>query len=175
VASAIDHLASLVVDGIELDLSRVTVAGHSAGGHLALWLAARNKPASIFPPIRVQPFAAAGLAAITDLSLACELNAGNGAVKELLGGRADEYRERYAAASPIELLPIGARQLIVHGVKDAAVPIDLSRKFVAAAKASGDRVEFVELPESGHMDYLDPLSDAHATLCGWLARQASTD
>jgi acetyl esterase/lipase len=174
VVLAIDHLATLVTDGIELDLNRVIVAGHSAGGHLALWVAAQKKPANISSPVRVRPIAAAGLAAITDLARLCELNAGKGAVKEFLGGTPIQYPDRYRAASPIELLPLGVRQLIIHGVKDEALPIDLSRSYSTAAQASGDCVEFVELPDAGHMDFLDPSSKAHITLCEWLANQVMT-
>jgi len=171
VASAIDHLATLVADGIQLDLNRVIVAGHSSGGHLALCNVARNKPANFSSPVRVQPIAAAGLAAITDLARTFELNAGRGAVQEFLGGSPSQYPDRYAAASPIELLPLGVRQLIIHGVKDEVLPFDLSRNYVNAAQASGDCVEFVELPDAGHMDFLDPDSKAHLTLCKWLAAQ----
>jgi pimeloyl-ACP methyl ester carboxylesterase len=112
------------------------------------------------------------LAAIADLSRAFELNAGIGAVKEFLGGAPEEFPDRYTAASPMALLPMGVRQLIVHGVKDATLPIDLSRKYAAAAKASGDIVEWIELSDAGHMDFVDPDSKAHATLCAWLTAQA---
>ncbi|MGA3288167.1 MAG: alpha/beta hydrolase [Bacteroidota bacterium] len=174
VASAIDHLATLVTDRIELDLNRVIVVGHSSGGHLALWVAAKNRPVNISSGVRVQPMAAVGLAAITDLARTCELNAGKGAVNEFLGGLPSQYPDRYAAASPIELLPLGVRQLIIHGVKDEVLPIDLSRSYVTAAQASGDCVEFVELPDVGHMDFLDPSSKAHSALCEWLANQVIT-
>jgi acetyl esterase/lipase len=174
VVSAIDHLATIVTDGIELDLKRVIVAGHSAGGHLALWVAARNKPVNISSPVHVQPIAAVGLAAITDLARTCELNTGKGAVNEFLGGPHSQYPDRYAAASPIELLPLGVRQLIIHGVKDEALPIDLSRNYAAAAQASGDCIELVELSDIGHMDFLDPSSKAHSAFCEWLATQVIT-
>jgi len=174
VVSAIDHLATIVTDGIELDLNCVIVAGHSAGGHLALWVAARNKPANISSLVRVRPIAAAGLAAITDLARAFKLNAGKGAVNEFLGGSPSQYPDRYTAASPIELLPLGVRQLIIHGIQDEAVPIDLSRSYAVAAQTSGDCVEFVELPDVGHMDFLDPSSKAHAAFCEWLATQVIT-
>jgi acetyl esterase/lipase len=173
-ASAIDHLATLVADGIGLDLNRVIVAGHSAGGHLALWAAARNKPANIQSLVCVQPIAAVGLAAITDLARAFELNVGKGSVNEFLGGSPTQYPDRYATASPIELLPIGVGQLIIHGVNDEELPIDLSRSYAAAAQASGDHVEFVELSDEGHMDFLDPNSKGHSALCEWLADQILT-
>lgn len=173
VVSAIDHLATFAADGIDLDLNRVIVAGHSAGGHLALSAAAWNTPENISSLVRVKPIAVAGLAAITDLAGAYELNLGKGAVNEFLGGSPSQYPDRYAAASPIELLPFGVKQLIIHGVKDEAIPIDFSRSYSAAAQASGDIVEFVELSDGGHMDFLDPASKAHLTLCDWLRTQVS--
>jgi len=175
VAAGIDHLAKLVAQGTELDLSRVIVVGHSAGGHLALWCAARPGQRGLLRmPARVQPAAAAGMAAVVDLARAFALRAGNGAVGELLGGSPDAQPARYAAASPIALLPLGVNHLIVHGAADEALPITVTRNYVQAAKAAGDRVQFSELPGAGHMDCLDPTSEAHTTLCRWLEQFTST-
>ena len=168
VASAVDHLATLADEGLDLDLDHVMVVGHSAGGHLALWVSARSNGAP-FRTSRVQPVAAAGLAAVSDLARTYEISAGNGAVTEFLGDGPDHVPERYAAASPIELLPLGIKQLIIHGSRDEALPIDISRFYASTAQASGDSIDFVELPEAGHMDFLDPSSKAHATLCKWLS------
>ncbi len=168
VTLAVDHLATLADEGLDLDIGCVMVVGHSAGGHLALCVSARSKGAH-FRTSRVQPVAAAGLAPVSDLACAYEISAGNGAVDELLGGGPDQVPDRYSAASPIELLPLGIRQLIVHGVKDEVLPIDLSKNYASTAQASGDSVDFVELPDAGHMDFVDPKSEAHATLCKWLS------
>ncbi len=168
VALAVDHLATLVDEGLDLDLSRVMVVGHSAGGQLALCVSARNKNAH-FRTSRVHPIAVAGLAAVSDLARTYKISAGNGAVNQLLGGGPEQVPDRYSTASPIELLPLGIKQLIVHGAKDDALPIDLSRLYASTAQSSGDSVDFVELPDAGHMDFLDPNNEAHATLCNWLA------
>ena len=162
VDAAIDHLAILRAGGCDLDLDRVIVAGHSAGGHLALWAGGRA------PSRAVRVRAAVGLAPIADLDQAWALRVGGEAVAELLGGTPSERPDRLRAASPMERLPLGVRQLILHGSDDAAVPIDLSRRYARAAEAKGDRVELIELPGTGHMEYLDPSSEAHATLCRWL-------
>lgn len=175
VAAGIDHLASVVAEGAELDLSRVIVVGHSAGGHLALWSAARGRTQSILRgPTRVQPAAAAGLAAVVDLARSFTLNAGNGAVRELLAGSPSEHPARYAAASPMALLPLGVHHLIVHGAADEALPIETARDYVRAAVAAGDSIQFSELPHAGHMDYLDPSSEAHNRLCRWLDQVTGT-
>jgi len=173
VAAGIDHLAMVVAEGTELDLNRVTVVGHSAGGHLALWSGARSdKRGALRVPTRVRPVAAAGLAAVVDLARAHALSVGNSAVGELLEGSPGQQPTRYAVASPIALLPLGVKQLIVHGAADDALPIEMARNYAQAAQAAGDSVQFCELPAAGHMDYLDPGSEAHSTLCRWLGQPA---
>lgn len=168
VVLAVDHLATLAEDGLDLDLERVVVAGHSAGGQLALCVSARDG-GTRFRPAHVRPVAAAALAGVSDLVRAHAISAGNGAVEAFLGGAPGQVPDRYAAASPMALLPLQVRQLVVHGGLDEALPVEVSRHYASAARASGDRVEFVELPEAGHMDFLEPGSAAHATLCDWLA------
>lgn len=172
VATALDHLADLAAAGEPLELGRVVVCGHSAGGQLALWAAARRRPDGAFGPQRVTPCAAAGLAPLVDLRAAAAAGAGGGAVRELLGGAPERVPERYAAASPRELLPLGVPQLVLHGRRDDAVPFALSRDFVAAARERGDDVRLVELAEAGHMDFVDPASAAHAELLSWLEQVA---
>jgi acetyl esterase/lipase len=170
VAAGIDHLAALQAGGDDLDLDCVIVTGHSAGGHLALWSATHRSSASVLKgPTRVRPVAAAGLAPVLDLERLFAENAGGGAVAELLGGGPERYPERYAAASPMTMLPLGVRQLILHGTRDEALPIEQSRTYATAAAAAGDRIQFTELPGADHMPYLDPDSEAHATLCRWLS------
>jgi acetyl esterase/lipase len=167
VAAGIDHLAQLSADGVDLDLDRVTVVGHSAGGHLALWVAGRSRSPHL-QPLRVHVQAAVGLAPIADLALAYDSRIGGEAVAELIGGTRSQYPERFLAASPMEMLPLRIRQLILHGTADPIVPIDLSRRYARAAAAAGDSIELIELPGTGHMEYLDPSSDAHEALCRWL-------
>lgn len=170
VGAGIDHLATLVTEGLDVDLERVVVAGHSAGGQLALWSAARPRARrDEFGPRRVRPYAAAGLAPVADLARAHELSVGRSAVAELLDGSPRERPERYANASPIARLPLGARQLVIHGTADDTLPIEISRRYVKAAAEVGDEVRFVEVDGGGHMDFLDPASVAHGIFRDWLA------
>ncbi len=168
VATGIDHLAVLCVGGIDLDLERVTVVGHSAGGHLALWAAGRSHAPNT-PSPRVRLRATVGLAPIADLAAAYVRKVGGEAVAEVLGGVPSRYPDRLQAASPMEMLPLRVRQCILHGIDDDAVPIDLSRRYARAAEAAGDAVELTELPDTGHMEYLDPSGEAYSTLCRWLS------
>ena len=169
VVLAVDHLATLVEQGFALDLDRVVIAGHSAGGQLALCAAARSEAVGVRVP-RIPIAAVAGLAPVCDLAGTYRIGAGNDAVGALLGGAPEQFPQRYRAASPIERLPLGIPQLIVHGDQDPRLPLSLSAGYAAAARSAGDRVEFVELAGAGHMVFLDPCSQAHATLCEWLAR-----
>src|SRR5215469_2259049 len=169
VATGIDHLAALRVEHADLDLSRVIVAGHSAGGQLALWASARHTgPTAPRVPTRIRVIACAGLAAALDLAALFAIGAGNGAVGELLEGSPLEQPGRYTALSPRALLPLGVPQLIVHGAADDALPVQIARDYVSAAAAAGDSVQFYELSLAGHMDYLDPNSEAHGVFCRWL-------
>lgn len=167
VAAGIDHLAELCTGGLHLDLEQVMVVGHSAGGHLALWAAGRTHSPNA-PSARVRVRAAVGLAPIADLSEAYAHKVGGEVVAELLGGTPGQYPDRLRAASPKEMLPLRVRQLILHGTADDAVPIALSRGYAKAAEAAGDTVDFIELPGAGHMEYLDPSSEAHQILRRWL-------
>ena len=131
-----------------VDLDRLAVAGHSAGGHLALWLAARGVP---------RPQLVVAQAAVADLSLGARQGLGGGAVEALLGGVVSE--ERLAVADPMRLLPTGVRTVLVHGLGDDVVPVSQSHSFLAAATAAGDACT-LETYDGGHYEHLDPASAA---------------
>lgn len=152
VAAAVDHLAALA-DANRLDLDRVAVVGHSAGGHLALWVGqraniARGEPGAA--PV-VVPRVVVGQAPVADL--AGNLDLGGGAVVGLMGATPDEQPTWYAAADPARLLPVVVPQLIVHGAEDAIVP---AARSVAYADAAGsDRIEVVVVDGIGHFEVID--------------------
>ena len=86
-------------------------------------------------------------------------------------GSPDEIPDLYRSASPVELLPLGVPQLLVHSVLDEDVPVEISRRYVQAARAAGDAVDYIELEDAAHMDFVDPRSRAHETVCGWLSHR----
>lgn len=125
--------------------------GHSAGGQLALWAAARGLVG-----------AAAAQAGVVDLAEAARLDLSHGVVHELVPP------EAYPQTSPAELLPLGVPQLLVHGEDDDVVPVAMSRAYHAAAWEAGDEVGLVTLPGVGHYEHLDPSSDAWNAVIEWL-------
>jgi acetyl esterase/lipase len=166
VAAGTDRLAD--VQG--LDLRTVVAIGHSAGGHLALWTAARarlhaNAPGTS-PRVRVTHVVAQ--AGISDLEEAARLRLSAGAAAQLLGGSPEQQPERYAVASPTRLLPLGVPQLLVHGEDDAIVPVQMSRDFHALARHAGYQCDLAALPSIGHFEHLDPSSAAWRAVTDWL-------
>jgi acetyl esterase/lipase len=154
VGDGIDALTGLA-EGHDLDLDRVVVIGHSAGGHLALWAAGRADA-------RVRVRVAVTLAGVADLATGAREGIGSGAVREFLGAMPDEAPDRYAAASPIQRLPLPGAALLVHGEADDTVPVAQSRAYAEAAAAAGGRVTLIEPPGAGHTDVIDPAGAAWA-------------
>jgi acetyl esterase/lipase len=134
-----------------LDLKRVVAAGHSAGGQLALWLAAQQA---------VDLRGVVPLAALSDLRRAYALRLNGGVVAELMGGPPDRVPQRYAAASPIELLPIPVPQRVVHGTADDIVPFEISERFAKASK----NAKLIRLEGVGHFELIDPRSKVWPTV-----------
>jgi acetyl esterase/lipase len=169
VAAALDLLAE-APDSSALDLGRVAVVGHSAGGHLALWAATRGRGGAPGPAPRVRVAGVVGQAAVSDLYEASERDLSRGAARELLGGSPEQRPERYSATSPRQRLPLGVPTLLQHGLDDDTVPPALSRAFTEAARAAGDACELAEFHATGHMEFLAPSHAVHAGLVAWLER-----
>jgi acetyl esterase/lipase len=119
----------------DVDRGRIVLVGHSAGGHLALLAAASTG----LPVVAI--------AAVSDLvgwqppAVAAFIADGNA-----------------AEASPLNGLPLGIRQRLLHGTNDDVVPYKLSEDYVAAARAKGDDAALVRLEGAGHFEPIDPLA-----------------
>ena len=158
-ADFIQNVAKL----LPIDLKRIVVLGHSAGGQLALWLAGRHRIHADSPLYQTQPLAVRGvvsLAGLCNLERAWELRLSNNAVAELLGGSPMEYPERYAATSPAALVPLGSKQALLHGDKDSDVPLELSIQYAKLATNHGDITNMVTLKGIEHFGLVDPFNSS---------------
>lgn len=170
VARAADYVREIALL-YHLDARRVVAIGHSAGGHLAFWLAARpripaNSPLAGSQDARSETSAplelvgAISQAGVLDLEMAWKLHLSNDAVVELLGKTWPDAPDRYTAASPAALLPLGVPQVLLHGTQDTDVPIEISRRYAERARVAHDPVEYIELEGVDHFDLINPLSQA---------------
>ena len=150
-----------------LDLSRVAALGHSAGGQLALWLAARRRLPRDSALYTKEPLPVAGvvsLAGITDLRAGAAGRVCGDAIPALLGGSPDERADRVALSSPLALLPLGVPQRLVCGALDSLVPNELSRRYQEAAARAGDPIGLEVVEDAGHFELVDPGGPAWRTV-----------
>ena len=141
-----------------LDLTRLLAAGHSAGGHLALWLAAQR----VVDLRGVIP-----LAAVSDLRRASAMRLCSGATGELLGGPPERVPQRYGSSSPFDLLPISVPQHLLHGTADPIVPFSMSEHFAHTSR----NAKLTPLAGAGHFELIDPRTREWQTvqnaITGW--------
>jgi acetyl esterase/lipase len=156
VSDALDFVRHL--DNV--DATRVMTLGHSAGGQLALWLA--NRPPELSGPHPLRVTGVVALAPVADLARASQLGLSDAVVDQLMGGAPAHKPDRYALASPIQRVPLGSPQIVIHGTADTHVPVELSERYVAAARAAGDPAELVALAGVDHFDPIDPRREAFA-------------
>ncbi len=167
VATAADALRQ-AAPGFHLKLDRVVVVGHSAGGHLALWLAARRRLPASSPLHAADPLsitAAVSLGGLPDLQADRGFrDAGCGAavVDAMTGAAAGRTGDVYADTSPVALLPLGAPQLLVQGELDPISPPYVGGGYQAKARARGEAVRVVVIPDAGHVELIAPRSAAWA-------------
>jgi acetyl esterase/lipase len=157
VARGMDYLRKIAAEN-RLDLNRVVAMGHSSGGHLALWLAARHNLPASSELYSKDPLLLKG---VVDLDGPGDLNAvlprqqricGAPVITQLLDGNREQRPQRFREASPIELLPLGVPQEFFAGrmfAEDAPI-------YEAAARHAGDRVNTVVLSDAGHFVFIDP-------------------
>jgi acetyl esterase/lipase len=128
-----------------IDSQRIIVLGHSAGGQLALALAAHHNSMR----------AVVSLAGVVDLQRAWDLHLSNDAAAEFLGGPPQIVPEHYHEASPAQL-DIHCKQLLIHGSEDDIVPVAMSRDYVKRKQQKKEDVALLEIPKVGHFEIVDP-------------------
>ncbi len=170
VARGADYLRVLAPK-YSLDLTRVVASGHSAGGLLALGLAARKKISMTSEVYRADPIAVHGVLALAPAADMEALEAGgdcDNAVHRLMGGSPKEHPDRYAAASPMQLAPIGVPQTLVIGAYDSDWGPG-TRSYFARAKAVGDTgIRLIDAPAAGHFEIIAPKSGSWPIVTGAL-------
>jgi acetyl esterase/lipase len=132
----------------------IILTGHSAGGHLALCLAAHE------PGVRC----VVSLAGIVDLQRAWELHLSDDAVAEFLGGTPEETPHNYSAADPMQCPIDACQQWILHGRQDRDVPPEFSRRYWGRKQGRGEDVHLLEIRNADHFDLIDPRSAAWPTV-----------
>lgn len=158
--NAVDALRS-AASKYPLDLGRVVTMGHSAGGQLALWVAARKLVPHNSEVYRNNPLPVRGavsIAGIVDMRAFAQYGlqpCGERHIR-VMGGMPDQQPARYAAVSPAELLPLGIPQVLVWGAEDSVVPESLFLDYQRRARAAHDRVEVMVLPGMSHHDLCVP-------------------
>jgi acetyl esterase/lipase len=162
---------SLLEQGPELglDVARIVAIGHSAGGHLAAWLAAQPNiaPESALNTGRTIPLTAVIISGgLADLkaSAPVTLESCLRSIMSDLTGPPDEQRlDIFSDTSPAELLPVDTRLISVNGQNDRIAPPVLGRSFTAAVLAAGGQADYVEIAKAGHVELISPGTDAFET------------
>ncbi|WP_432054590.1 alpha/beta hydrolase [Streptomyces sp. bgisy022] len=175
VAAALDALPALARRHLpRADPHRTVVTGHSAGGHLALWAAARHLLPADAPWRTDRPAPLRGvvaLAPVADFEVADKLAVCDGAVRQLLGGD-EHFAARRPYADPAGLLPTGIATTIVQGRTDLDVPQAVAEAYADAAAKAGEVVGLTLLEDVGHFPLIDPAADACAVVAEEIAQLA---
>jgi acetyl esterase/lipase len=158
VATGADHLTELARE-YPLDLDRVIAIGHSAGGQLALWLAARGRIPTSSELYTAGPLPIHGVLALAPAPNLETLHSSGGCgpgVDGLMGGSPNVRPERYQVGSPMQLMPVDVPQRVVVGALDAQFGPSGRAYFQAAQRAGSSPVTLREAPESGHFEMVVP-------------------
>ena len=149
-----------------LKVDRIGAFGHSAGGHLALWLAARPKLPKSSPLWKSDPLHidlvinSGGLADLEASAPVTQVSCLGSIMDDLTGDASGSRTDVFSDTSPSALLPFAAHQISVNGEQDRIAPPILGDAYSDKAKAAGSDARFVLVPNTGHVELIAPGSDA---------------
>lgn len=149
VTAALDVVAGELQHHAPVGIDDVRVIGHSAGGHLAVWLGGETGT-------KVRPSRIVSQAGVLDLEPRGASGRTNPAVEALLQARYEDDPELYRSASPAARAPIGIPTIALHGSEDIQVPAAQSERYVALARAAGDDARLTIVPGEDHFAFLNP-------------------
>ena len=161
ISLGVDYLRTLAKT-YPLDLKRVVIVGHSAGGHLALWAAGRSrlsKGSPLYTPDPLKVRAAVNLAGPGNLRSIFPSQkdiCGSTPITQLFGDTPEEVPERYRIASPAEMLPLKVEQVLITGAKDWAVPPKYGQEYEQEARKRGDKIKLIVVENAGHFEVIAP-------------------
>jgi acetyl esterase/lipase len=139
-----------------LDLRRVVVLGHSAGGQLAVRWAA---DVAADPRAVVRPLLTVSLAGVLDLVEGERRALSGDAVVAALGGTPADRPDVYRASTPRHRLPLGLPLAVVLARDDDPDLLAIGRDFASSARDAGDDVVVLE-QDGDHFTVIDPTSAA---------------
>ncbi|MGA9581890.1 MAG: alpha/beta hydrolase [Allosphingosinicella sp.] len=159
-----------------LDIEPLVAVGHSAGGHLALWLAARRavnrRPGPLIPhgspvlatdPLSIDTVVSLG--GLPDLELAATppgSGCGTEVIEKLVGPPSLSSRNVYADTSVPRLSPLKVRQVLINGLQDRIIPSAYAEDYAAKMRAAGDTVKVRMIDRTGHVELIAPETAAWA-------------
>ncbi len=176
VATAVDLLRD-EAPKYGLRLGRIVAIGHSAGGHLALWAAARGRlpqASALKTPSPLKIDAVVTLGGFSDLKAQHAVivaSCGRGLIEALTGAATADRPDVYADTSPAALLPIGARQFLIHGAWDTISPPTIDLAYARDAGRAGDQVQRRIISQAGHFDLIAPPETAWQTSAALVIQQ----
>lgn len=174
VATAMDRLRTLAAEH-KLDLARIVLVGHSAGGHLAQWAGSRarlprNSPLFVADPLPVPTvISLGGLADLRNEATLIQSSCDRSTV-QLAGVASAERPDVFADTSPAEMLPAGVRTVLIHGELDTISPLRAGHDYARRAQAAGDEAEVVVLPGGSHYDEVAATSPSWSIVSAQIRR-----
>src|SRR5688572_5493298 len=166
IGAAIDYLRTIAPEH-RLDLKHVVLVGHSAGGHLALWAAARKRLDESSSLYMKDPLSVSAVVNLAGPGRLQTLQAehlqkvcGSVPVPQLLGGEIDQVPERLREGSPADMLPLGVPQILITGSLDWLIPPAFGEEYIELATKAGDRAELTVIEGAGHFEIIAPGTQA---------------